>query len=64
MDNGDVTNKVGSNANRRRFRFGLKGNVDFLIQMDLDNLISTLADKSSDSDDDNIAERTEGHFSI
>ena len=42
----DVVSGLKSNADRRKFRFGLKSNVDFLIQLDLESLKTCLLDKS------------------
>ena len=41
----DVVTGLKSNADRRKFRFGLKSNVDFLIQLDLESLKACLLDK-------------------
>ena len=38
-----------SNVERRKFRFGLKSNVDFLLQLDLANLKTCLLDKTQDT---------------
>ena len=38
-----------SNVERRKFRFGLKSNVDFLIQLDLANLKTCLLDKTHET---------------
>ena len=42
----DVFKGLRSNAERRKFRFGLKGNIDFLIQLDVQNLKTCLQDKN------------------
>ena len=41
----NVCRSLHSNAERRKFRFGLKSNIDFLIQLDIQNLKTILADK-------------------
>ena len=41
----DVFKGLRTNAERRKFRFGLKSNVDFLIQLDVQNLKTCLQDK-------------------
>ena len=48
--NVDVSSKIQSLEDRRRFRFGLKCNVDFLIQLDLENVIDLLNQKQAKSD--------------
>ena len=53
-----------SNVDRRRFRFGLKSNVDFMIQLDLETLINKLAEKSPSQGDDIPIEETEGDCSF
>ena len=40
-----VCRSLHTNADRRKFRFGLKSNIDFLIQLDIQNLKSILANK-------------------
>ena len=45
-ENFDVVKGLRSNTERRKFRFGLKSNVDFLIELDLANLKNCLLDKS------------------
>ena len=45
----DIGRGLHSNSERRKFRFGLKSNVDFLIQLDLANLKSCLLEKSQDT---------------
>ena len=47
-ENFDVVKGLKNVANRRAFRFGLKANVDFLIQLDLETLKSCLLDKTFD----------------
>ena len=42
----DVFRGLRSNAERRKFRFGLKSNIDFLIQLDVQNLKTCLLDKN------------------
>ena len=46
-----VCRGLHSNADRRKFRFGLKSNIDFLIQLDIQNLKSILADKKFEPQD-------------
>ena len=46
----DVSSKIRSLEDRRRFEFGLKCNVDFLIQLDLKNVIELLSQKQGKSD--------------
>ena len=51
-DDFNVSQKMQTNVDRRKFRFGLKSNVDFLIQLDIENLIfylTTKGEKSSES---------------
>ena len=51
-DDFNVSQKMQTNVDRRKFRFGLKSNVDFLIQLDIENLIfhlTTKAEKSSEN---------------
>ena len=43
----DVGRTLRNNQDRRAFRFGLKSNVDFLIQLDLENLRACLLDKKT-----------------
>ena len=45
-ENFDVREGLRSNEDRRKFRFGLKSNIDFLIQLDVLNLKATLQDTS------------------
>ena len=45
-ENFDVVKGLHSNRERRKFRFGLKSNVDFLLELDLANLKNCLLDKS------------------
>ena len=40
----DISRGLKSNESRRQFRFGLKSNVEFLIQLDLQNLRSCFLD--------------------
>ena len=44
-DDFNVSQKMQTNVDRRKFRFGLKSNVDFLIQLDIENLIFFLTTK-------------------
>ena len=37
-ENFDIAKGLKTNADRRKFRFGLKSNVDFLIQLDIESL--------------------------
>ena len=34
----DISRGLKNNKSRRQFRFGLKSNVEFLVQLDLENL--------------------------
>ena len=43
----DVGRTLRENQDRRAFRFGLKSNVDFLIQLDLENLRACLLEKKT-----------------
>ena len=45
-ENFDVVKGLRTNAERRKFRFGLKSNVDFLIELDLANLKNCLVTKN------------------
>ena len=45
-ENFDIATGLKSNADRRKFRFGLKSNVDFLIQLDIEGLKQCLSDKT------------------
>ena len=42
----DISRGLKTNKNRRQFRFGLKSNVEFLIQLDLENLRSCMLDST------------------
>ena len=42
----DISRGLKNNKNRRQFRFGLKSNVEFLVQLDLENLRSCLLDST------------------
>ena len=42
----NVCRSLHSNADRRKFRFGLKSNINFLIQLDIQNLKTILANKN------------------
>ena len=42
----DTKARLKNNTDRRKFRFGLKSNVDFLIQLDLESLKTCLLDKT------------------
>ena len=44
-ENFNIGKKLRTNDDRRKFRFGLKSNVDFLLQLDLENLKSCLIEK-------------------
>ena len=44
----NVYRGLQTNADRRKFRFGLKSNIDFLIQLDMENLKSLLLDINYD----------------
>lgn len=64
-ENFDVVKNLHSNMDRRKFRFGLKSNIDFLIQLDLENLKSCLIDKSLDQNFhhvDQAASLSDGSF--
>ena len=45
-ENFNITKGLKTNADRRKFRFGIKSNVDFLIQLDIESLKTCLTDKS------------------
>ena len=42
----DISRGLKNNKNLRQFRFGLKSNVEFLVQLDLENLRSCLVDST------------------
>ena len=42
----DLIRGIKTNKSRRQFRFGLKSNVEFLIQLDLENLRSCLLNRT------------------
>lgn len=48
-ENFHIGRGLKSNVERRKFRFGLKSNIDFLLQLDLANLKTCLLDKSQDN---------------
>ena len=45
-ENFDINARLRNNNDRRKFRFGLKSNVDFLIQLDMESLKSCLLENS------------------
>ena len=45
-ENFDIAKGLKTNADRRKFRFGLKSNVDFLIQLDIESLKICLNENS------------------
>ena len=53
-DDFNVSQKMQTNDDRRKFRFGLKSNVDFLIQLDIENLIYYLTTKGEGRVEDSI----------
>ena len=42
----DISRGLKTNKNRRQFRFGLKSNIEFLVQLDLENLRSCILDST------------------
>ena len=48
METSSILTKANTNENHRRFRFGLKSNIDFLIQLDMEILIRLLTEKRAD----------------
>ena len=47
----NVLRGLRSNADRRKFRFGLKSNIEFLVQLDIQNLKTLLVEKDSEQKD-------------